>query len=132
MLDKARADGYLAQRFEDALGCGIPDTFIGSPFQGVWLECKWRIWPKKKDTPLLTLGDNGLRGTQYQWLVNAWMRPCLSGVIVGVPEGWVAVPTPMVLAKLIDGPASEIHYKVVSGTPTMEQIREELNVKRWL
>lgn len=131
VLDKARSQGYLAQRFSDELAVGIPDTFLGSPFAGMWIECKWKVWPKKSETPLLTLGDNGLRGTQWNWLMQAWRRPNLSGCLIGTPLGWIVVPAPAIMKNLIEGGALQLRDRMVAGTPTVERIHEELNMGRW-
>lgn len=131
LMDRARSEGYLGQRFEDSLAAGVPDLFIGSPFIGMWIEAKWKVWPKKHDTPLLTLGDKGLRGTQLNWLKQAWKRPNLSGCLVGSPDGWVIVPAPAIMRVLIEGGAGNIVHRPRPGIPSMTELQDLLRVECW-
>lgn len=131
VLTIAHSEGNLAQRFVDSIAIGIPDTFIGTLSYGAWLECKWAKFPKLRSTPLLTLSKKGLRGEQHEWLMRAWRRPNDSGVLVGTPDGWIAVPAPMMMKKLILGPAIELRSHVRVDKPSLLAIRQQMEMSRW-
>lgn len=115
-----RKEGVLVQRFEDQFGSGIPDSFIGTPDFGAWLESKWKVWPKRASTPLNV--DN-LTGPQRNFLLLAWKRPCYSGVLFGSPAGWFVAPAPLMGDLLFHRPCSELEARLTQGPVTLAGIK---------
>lgn len=133
ILDLARSQGHFAQRFRDEVAAGIPDVFIGSPDYGLWIECKWRVWPKRAETPLLVLGDSCLRGPQLAWLLQSYHRPFGSAVIVGfpqtpqTPEGWVIIPAPFITRMGLEGANMYLKDKIMVQPPSLELMRIQMD-----
>lgn len=119
-MTSLRNEGVFVQRFEDLYGAGIPDSFIGTPDFGAWIESKWRLMPKRDATPLNV--DN-LSGPQRNYLLLAWKRPCYSGCMVGTDYGWFIAPAPLLGDLLFRRPCVELRPLLTNGPVTLARIQ---------
>jgi len=68
-LLKAKPSWARLERIENVVGEGTPDVHVMVPGKSAWLELKAPTPPKRASTRLL--GDEGLRQSQKNWLLEA-------------------------------------------------------------